>query len=135
MSGRPLYKKLGIEANSEIALLNAPDEYFSFFHDFPPEVVIHFELPEHSIAFMHLFAKTQAELENGFIAAKTQLPEKGMLWVSWPKKASKVETEIDQAAVMKFGLSQGLVDVKVVSVSDVWSGLKFVYRLRDRKRK
>ena len=130
---RPLYKKLGIEANSEIALLNAPEEYLSFFHDFPESVVIHFDLENETLNFIHLFAKTNEELVSLFRIAKKHVSEKGMIWVSWPKKSSKVESEIDQMVVMKHGLAQGLVDVKIVSVSEVWSGHKFVYRLQDRK--
>ena len=58
----------------------------------------------------------------------------GMIWVSWPKKASKVPTDLSDAAVRDLGLSIGLVDVKVCAVDKTWSGLKFMYRLEDRKR-
>jgi hypothetical protein len=79
-----------------------------------------------------LFVKTQAELTKSFAASAKQLAPAGMLWVSWPKKTSGVASDLDENIVRKIGLDAGLVDVKVCAVNDVWSGLKFVIRLKDR---
>ena len=80
-----------------------------------------------------LFVKTQAELKQQFARLSKQLVPAGMLWVSWPKKSSGVSTNLDENIVRKIGLEIGLVDVKVCAVNDVWSGLKFVIRVKDRK--
>lgn len=83
--------------------------------------------------FIHIFVKSQNELHASFVMAKSKLSASGMLWVSWPKKTSGVETDLDFNAVQTCGLELGLVDVKVASVDATWSALKFVYRLKDRK--
>ena len=79
-----------------------------------------------------LFVRTQAELRKSFTQLRDRLETNGMLWVSWPKKAAKVETDLNENVVREFGLSAGLVDVKICAVDDTWSGLKFVRRLKDR---
>jgi hypothetical protein len=80
-----------------------------------------------------LFVKTQAELGKQFPRLCRELAPDGMLWVSWPKKSSGVAGDLTEDEVRRIGLQSGLVDVKVCAVSEVWSGLKFVYRLADRK--
>ena len=81
---------------------------------------------------MHLFVKDVKVFEREFLKLKTSIRPAGMLWVSWPKKSSKVESDLDEGIIRKFGLQNGLVDVKVCAVDEVWSGLKFMYRLKDR---
>jgi hypothetical protein len=76
--------------------------------------------------------KEKKNFQSDFVKSKKALTRDGMLWVSWPKKASKVETDLDENIIREFGLAQGLVDVKVCAVSEIWSGLKFVFRLKDR---
>jgi hypothetical protein len=78
------------------------------------------------------FATGRAELESAFPVLKLALHEAGALWISWPKRASGVQTDLTENVVREVGLQNGLVDVKVISVDQTWSGLKFVYRLRDR---
>jgi hypothetical protein len=73
------------------------------------------------------------ELTNEFLPVANRLAPAGMLWVSWPKKSSGVATDVDEHVVRRIGLDAGLVDVKVCAVTDVWSGLKFVRRVKDRK--
>ena len=65
-------------------------------------------------------------------SAQKKMKKEGMMWVSWPKKASKVQTDLSDASIRDFGLANGLVDVKVCAVDDIWTGLKFVYRVKDR---
>lgn len=82
-----------------------------------------------------LFTKSQAELEKEFERLAKLLTPAGMLWISWPKKSSGVPTDLDDNVVREIGLAVGLVDVKVCAVTEVWSGLKFVRRVKDRKAK
>ena len=84
------------------------------------------------VDFGMIFAKHSTELKQRFSGLKEQLAPTGMLWVSWPKKASGVATDLDENEVRRIGLEAGLVDVKVCAINDVWSGLKFVFRLKDR---
>jgi len=82
--------------------------------------------------FAMVFVKSQAELRAEFSKLARQLARAGMLWVSWPKKSSGVATDLNENDVRKIGLEAGLVDVKVCAVSEIWSGLKFVIRVKDR---
>ena len=82
--------------------------------------------------FIHVFSTSQSELRRSFPSLKKRLEKNGLIWVSWPKGASKIETDLDGNHVREIGLKNGLVDVKVCAVDDDWSGLKFVYRLKDR---
>jgi hypothetical protein len=84
------------------------------------------------IDFAMIFIKSQAEMKEQFPRFARRLAPTGMLWVSWPKKASGLAIDLNENDVMKIGLTAGLVDVKVCAVSDVWSGLKFVIRVKDR---
>jgi hypothetical protein len=83
--------------------------------------------------FIHLFAKNNAALERALPGAVKQLTSNGMLWISWPKKTSSITTDLVEGIVRENGLAAGLVDVKICAVDDDWSGLKFVYRLKDRR--
>ena len=132
-SKTPLAKKLGIKEGFTIQVYNSPKNYLSFFHEFPNDVVISNSVTEKESAdFIHIFATKEKELSQAFTQAKPSLKKNGSLWISWPKKSSKIETEIDKFYVMNYGVNSGLVDVKVVAVDDDWSGHKFVYRVKDR---
>jgi len=132
-SGTPLAKKLGIKENFLIQVYNSPKRYLDFFHEFPEGVVIlDSEQEKETVDFIHIFATTESELSKAFSLAKPTLKKNGVLWISWPKKSSKIKTEIDKFYVMNYGLDNGLVDVKVAAVDDDWSGHKFVYRVKDR---
>lgn len=85
-----------------------------------------------SVQFAHVFALDNKTFQEQFLKARNGLAKTGMLWISWPKKASKIATDLDENIIRDFGLKNGLVDVKVCAVSEVWSGLKFVYRVKDR---
>lgn len=82
--------------------------------------------------FAMIFTKSKALLTKEFRRTSRLLTPAGMLWVSWPKKSSEVPTDLDENIVREIGLAAGLVDVKVCAVTEVWSGLKFVRRLKDR---
>ena len=86
-----------------------------------------------ALDFAMIFTKSRVELTKEFSRMVKVLARAGMLWVSWPKKSSGVATDVDENIVREIGLDAGLVDVKVCAVTEVWSGLKFVRRVKDRK--
>lgn len=130
-SGTPLIKKLGIKPGQRVALLNGPPHYLKLLGSLPEEVSCSEQLSG-NLDFIQLFATSAAELKQRFAQAKRCLARDGMLWVSWPKKASGMATDINENLVREIGLGLGLVDVKVCAVDEIWSGLKFVYRRGDR---
>ncbi|GAB3328985.1 hypothetical protein GCM10027429_04420 [Marivirga atlantica] len=129
-SKTPLDKKLGLKNGQFILLINQPDYYLSLFDEFPN--VTEANLQSRDVDFIHLFTKNQIELKKYFAAAKKALAKNGILWISWPKKSAKIETDIDGSFVRNFGLEGSLVDTKVCAVDETWSGLKFMYRIKDR---
>src|SRR5690348_1160941 len=130
-SGTPLPKKLGIKDRFRVRVTDAP-----------PEVLRELKAAldgcevvrgrEDSLDFAMLFTKSKTELTKEFKPWSKRLAPAGMLWVSWPKKSSGVATDLDENVVREIGLAAGLVDVKVCAVTEVWSGLKFVRRVKDR---
>jgi hypothetical protein len=131
-SQTPLLKKLGIKAGASYYIYDAPFTYFTDLGDLPDGVVKKLKLVGR-LDFVHLFVKESKLFQDLFISAKQCLAEDGMIWISWPKKSSKVQTDLNENIIRDFGLSAGLVDVKVCAVDEIWSGLKFVIRLKDRK--
>lgn len=130
-SATPLGKKLGLKEGFTIFIQGAPTAYFDWIAPLPASVLLRKQLKT-QVDFIHLFVETRNDFQQGFLNAKQYLKPAGMLWISWPKKASKVITDLDENFIRDFGLTHGLVDVKVCAVDKVWSGLKFVYRLKDR---
>ena len=130
-SGTPLAKKLGIKPGFKILLENEPDYYFDLFDDLP-EITRVKDDSSQDIDFIHFFVQEVEVLAAKFDILKDRLQKNGMMWVSWPKKVSKVSTTVDDSMVRRTGLQKGLVDVKVCAVDEVWSGLKFVYRVKGR---
>ena len=130
-SGTALPKKLGLKENFRVTFVGLPADVKAELRD---------GLSECSLAkdghgpldFAMIFEKKQSELTRSFVRLAKQLAPAGMLWVSWPKKASGGATDMNENDVRRIGLEAGLVDVKVCAVSEVWSGLKFVRRVRDR---
>ena len=131
-SKTPLLKKLGIKAGDRLCFINPPQNYGATLGELPAGLT-RVEEPVAPLNFIQLFTKQQVELEAQFPKLKQVLAFDGMLWVSWPKKAARVETDLDGNIVREIGLKNGLVDVKVCAVDETWSGLKFVYRKKERK--
>jgi len=129
-SGKPLVAKLGIKPGSTIAILGAPRGYDRLLGRLP-EVRRRSTAPGR-LDFVQFFTTEKHELERRFATLARSLTPAGMLWISWPKKASGVATDLTEDVIRAVGLAHGLVDVKVAAVDDVWSGLKFVRRLKDR---
>jgi hypothetical protein len=130
-SGTPLVKKLGIKEQGICFVSNQPDGYFDWLTPLPVDSAFKENFSGH-FDFIHLFVLDEQSFKKEFRKSKKQLKKDGMLWISWPKKSSKVITDLDENIIRDFGLSEGLVDVKVCAVNEVWSGLKFVVRLKDR---
>ena len=128
-SGTSLAKKLGIKEGFKMLLVNEPDYYYTLFEDLPDNIS---EVRDGKVDFIHLFTKDNNELETKFPQLKKRMKINSMIWISWPKKTSKVPTTVDESLVRKTGLGIGLVDIKICAVDETWSGLKFVYRLKDR---
>lgn len=127
-----LVRKLGIKPGNKILLLNSPSHYLDLLSELPPDVTVVDEESMGEFPFIHLFVKDSKELYKYFSIAKNRLAKDGMLWVSWIKKSSKLETDISESDVRILGLDIGLVDVKICAVDEDWSGLKFMYRKKDR---
>jgi hypothetical protein len=129
-SGTPLFKKLGIKDGIRVSFLGIPS-------DVRAELKAALSICEidrdrkKPIHFILYFAKSKAGLDDFDRVVKSLAPN-GMIWISWPKKSSGVPTDLDENKVRNIGLAGGLVDVKVCAISHVWSGLKFVRRLKDR---
>ena len=130
-SSTPLIKKLGIKPGNRVFFLNEPSHYLELLGLLPDDVIIEENLGA-DLDFIHLFETEHDRLKESFPALKYHLSKNGMLWVSWPKGSSHTETDLNRDVVRELGLFFGLVDVKVCSVDDTWSGLKFVYRREDR---
>jgi len=130
-SSTPLAKKLGIKEGSRIGLVNAPKGFRSELGELPENVEFVARLTN-SLDIILFFVLTQRELARDFSKLAKKLVSNGMIWIAWPKKSSGVTTDLAFESVQRIGLDAGLVDVKICAVDDTWSGLKFVYRLKDR---
>ena len=130
-SGTPLPKKLGIKEGSRIALINAPDDFQSTLGELPSGVEF-IKRPAKSLDLILFFVTTERTLVRDFAKLAAKLVANGMIWIAWPKKSSGVSTDLSFERVQRIGLDAGLVDVKICAVDETWSGLKFVYRLKDR---
>ena len=131
-SGTPLARKLGIKQGFKICILNSPDYYYSLFDELPDELQ---EIEDREVKkdFIHYFASSVAQLEEDLPNLRQEIEENGMIWVSWPKKTSKIESDLNENIIREMALAIGLVDVKVCAVDEVWSGLKLVIRIENRK--
>ncbi|MCA9903655.1 MAG: DUF3052 domain-containing protein [Anaerolineae bacterium] len=130
-SGTPLIKKLGIKPGFRTALLNTPKGYDDLLGELPPDVYVVTALDE-QCDFIQYFASDYAPLVADFPALKAALKPSGALWISWRKKSANPSGDISEDLIRQLALDSGLVDVKVIAVDATWSGLKLVYRLKDR---
>ena len=138
----PLLQKLGIQEAGINLVVSAPNTFVEVLEKNNIQCLkLHSESLEfieksfdssESADYVHLFTKSIDELNNVFPKLRRMLKKDGVFWISWPKKAAKVETDLTDLVVIKTGLKFGMVDIKVVSVDEVWSALKFVYRVIDR---
>jgi len=130
-SATPLPRKLGIKERSRVALVGAPEGFPDVLGPLPAGAAL--VPPRGPLDVIVLFAGLRAELEGSFSGLARELAPAGGLWVAYPKKASRVPTDLSFAEVQEIGLAAGLVDNKSCAIDEVWSGVRFVIRLRDRR--
>jgi hypothetical protein len=130
-SGTPLAKKLGIKEGDNIKLVNQPDYYLSLFIDFPDSIRM-IKDASTKVNFVHFFPLNAQDLNNKILALKSQLLDDGMMWISWHKKSAKITTDITEDIIRDIALKNGLVDIKVCAVDELWSGLKLVIPVKLR---
>jgi hypothetical protein len=133
-SGTPLPKKLGIKAQARVFLLDVPADVAAVLKQCMSSCQLSND-GRGPLDFVIIFVKSTGELQKKFDKVAKQLAPAGMLWISWPKKASGLQTDLNENDVRRIGLEHGLVDVKVCAVNEVWSGLKFVIPVKDRIKK
>jgi Protein of unknown function (DUF3052) len=130
-SVNPLFKKLGLKEGLQVILINAPVNYKELIGEIHDKLII----KKRSIGetdFVHFFTNSMKELEQKLPELKLQIKKDGMIWVSWYKKTAGKTTELDENKIRSLALVIGLVDVKVCAIDEDWSGLKLVYRIKDR---
>jgi|SRR6267142_3480801 len=132
-SQTPLAKKLGIKGGFRVGFVNSPKEFKKELGPLPANVKISVRQLTKPLDLIILFTDSERILKLEFSLLAEKLSANGMLWVAWPKKSSGVSTDLSFDSVQRTGLQAGLVDVKICAVNEIWSGLKFVYRLKDRK--
>ncbi|TMI96851.1 MAG: DUF3052 domain-containing protein [Bacteroidetes bacterium] len=131
-SGTALIKKLGIKPEMKVLIINKPDDYYKLLGvDITDQSCKSNEVPD----FIHLFVKSVKEFEFEMKTLRSIYKKNStvIIWVSWYKKVSKIQTDITEDIIRNYALKNDLVDVKVCAVSDIWSGLKLVVPLAKRK--
>ena len=124
-------QKLGIKPGGNVLVVGTPKEYQAWLAPLPENVRFEAKLST-ATDTVHLFATSKAELQKLLTKFRAKLKPDGMVWVSWPKKSAKVETDITEDTIRQVALPMGFVDIKVCAVSEVWSGLKLVIRKKLR---
>jgi Protein of unknown function (DUF3052) len=130
-SGTQLAKKLGIKQGLTIKLINAPGYYLKLFPDFPSNTKT-IKDTKTKVDFIHFFPVNAGELNDKILSLKKQLQPDGMIWISWYKKSAKIPTDVTEDIIRSIALKNGLVDIKVCAVDELWSGLKLVIPVKDR---
>jgi hypothetical protein len=131
-AGTPLAKKLGLKPPMKYWVVNAPKEFKTWLGELPDEVEL-ISKAKPPIEASHIFATEAAYLDAMLSRLRNELKQDGFVWVSWPKRSSKVSTDITEDTIREIALPLGFVDIKVCAVSEVWSGLKLVIRKSERK--
>jgi len=126
-SGTPLPKKLGFKPASRVLVIGEPPDYRELLEPLPDGVIFKTK-PGPNIDLVHLFTTEKVELAKELTSLRKKLKPDAAVWVSWPKKSSKVPTTITEDTIREIALPMGFVDIKVCAVSEIWSGLKLVVR-------
>jgi hypothetical protein len=129
----PLTVKLGIKSGGHVLILNPPENYPKILGDMPPDVKFARDI-QTPLDFIQYFTHSRVDLEKALPALKSIMAIDGMIWICWPKEEANIPTDLDEEVVRETGLYYGLVDVKVLSINQVWAGCKFVYRQEERSR-
>jgi hypothetical protein len=130
-SSTPLYKKLGIKEGFSVRFINPPANYNQLIGEITKQITVTNRKGQ-QVDFIHFFTNSLKEFEKTLPIIKNEILKNGTIWVSWYKKSAKKPTELNEAIIRDTALAIGLVDVKVCAIDDDWSGLKLVYRLKDR---
>ena len=130
-SGTPLSKKLGIAEGAAVAAIGAPKHYAQLLAPLPMGAKLVTKVPK-AASFVHVFATERAVLARHLVSLRKGIAKNGVVWVSWPKKSAKVDTDITEDVIREVALPLGFVDVKVCAVDETWSGLKLMIR-RDQR--
>jgi hypothetical protein len=132
-SGTPLWKKLGYKTGMEAYVDGGPEQYLALL-SLPADMEVRWlARPKPDLKFVHLFATSVAKLKTKLKAYRTKIvPDGGVVWVSWPKKAARVPTDITEDRIREIALPLGFVDIKVCAVDERWSGLKLMIRRTER---
>jgi hypothetical protein len=131
-SGTPLAKRLGIREGARLYVENAPRDYRKLVAPMPEGVKL-VARPDRDTDLVHVFTKERKRLEAALRSWRGTLKDDAVIWLSWPKKSARVDTDITEDTIREMALPLGLVDVKVCAVDEVWSGLKLVLRREHRK--
>ncbi len=134
-SGTPLLKKLGLVSGIRMLVRNEPSGYWNWVSPLPEGVEIKTRIGTVPLDLVHLFLTSRHAFEKEVLKAKQAIRPDGMIWISWPKKSAKIPTDLDENVIRDFALKNGLVDIKVCAVDEIWSGLKLVIPVKDRKKK
>jgi hypothetical protein len=126
-SGTPLARKLGVKPGMRVHYAAAPDGFAALLGELPDAVRV-LARPVTGLDLVVLFVRSRAQLERRLAGLHAKLRQDGMLWIAWPKRASKVPTDMTEDVVRDVALPRGLVDVKVCAIDETWSGLKLVIR-------
>lgn len=124
-SGKPLWQKLGLNPDSTVSVVGYPGDYQAL-------VGLPVGLATNA-PFVHAFVRSESALAEVIEGLASTLPATGIAWISWPKRASGIATEVTENSIRDHALPTGLVDVKVCAVDENWSGLKLVWRVTERK--
>lgn len=129
-SVKPLYQKLGIKETHKVICFDEPEAYLEWL-----EIPFTIQKPDSGelVDVIHIFAREKLRLLDYLKESYPLIQQNGMIWVSWPKKTSKVHTDITEDTIRELSFPLGLVDIKVCSVSNIWSGLKLMIRRENRK--
>jgi hypothetical protein len=130
-AANPLYRKLGLREGFHVKLIHAPEHYAKLIPEVYDKLIMH-DRTGKELDFIHFFPKTIAELEQVLPRLKADIKKNGMIWISWFKTSSGRKTELSENLIRDTALAAGLVDIKVCAIDADWSGLKLVFRLKDR---
>ena len=131
-SGVPLTKKLGILANSELVIINEPQEFRQLIKPIPEGVRVEARVTK-GTDMVHIFATSKNRLSESLQLCVKQMARDAVIWVSWPKKSSQMRSDVSENVIREIALPLGLVDIKVCAIDETWSGLKLVIRKEKRK--
>ncbi len=127
-----LTKKLGILPNSELVIMNEPQEFRRLIKPIPEGVRVEARVTKRT-NMVHIFATSKNRLGESLQLCITQIAQDAVIWVSWPKKSSKMKSDVTENIIREIALPLGLVDIKVCAIDETWSGLKLVVRKEKRK--